>query len=138
MGRTASLRVTCSQVELSVATDDERLVDIGLSISPYTAHALRHLAASCCDPESGQRFRSGRSLLERSLNAVGATPERVEVLPGDPPRFVLAVASADGELRRIDLDLLDVAEVVLGHRLPVLAIDWPDHDWDGALRELAG
>jgi len=34
------------------------------------------------------------------------------------------------------MDLLDTAELIVARRLPVVAVGWPDHDWDAALRSL--
>ena len=138
--RPGALRITASRFELFASTPTGSIVQVGLDIGPDTAHVLRHLVATRVDVDTGTR-RPGatcRSLLERALQAVGAAPERVEVLAGGDrtPRFVLVVTCADGCLRRVALDLLDTAELIVARRLPVVAVGWPDHDWDAALRSL--
>lgn len=134
--RTGGLRITGSRFELTVLSDSGRLVDISLELPPETSHVLQHLAVTHVDPATGRRRRGGRTLLERSLNAVGAAAERLEVLPGDPPRFVLALVSSAGCVRRVDLDLVDAAELVVTQQVPIIAIGWPDRDWDGALARM--
>lgn len=135
--RTGGLRITGTRFELTVLSDDGRLIDIGLDIPPHTAHQLRHLAVAHVDRATGLRRQpSGRTMLERALATVGGYAEQIEVLPGDPPRFVLALITASGCMRRIDLDLLDTAELAVKNRLPVVAVGWPARDWDAALAQL--
>lgn len=134
--RTGGLRITGSRFEMTVLSDDGRLVDVGLDISPHTAHQLQHLTAAHVNNATGRRHRSGRTLLDRALTALGGAAEQIEVLPGDPPRFVLALITPSGCMRHIDLDLLDTAELAVAHGLPVVAVGWPERDWDGALAEL--
>ncbi len=58
------------------------------------------------------------------------------MLPGRPPRFVLVLVAPEGCLRRVDLDLLDTAELIVRRRVPVVAVGWPERDWDAALGAL--
>lgn len=135
--RTGALRLTGTRLELVASRPDGSLVHVDLDVGHQTAHALRHVAGAQLDVTTGQRHRcSSRSLLERALGAVGAVPEQVEVLPGSPPRFVLAMIAPDGCVRRLDLDLVDLAELIVSRRLPVVALNWPDVDWDAALASL--
>jgi hypothetical protein len=135
--RPGVLRVSSSRFELTVSTDDDRVVDVGLDIDGGTAHVLRHLLAAYVDPATGHRRRCvGRALLDRALGAVGAVSERIEVHHGQPPRFALALVAPTGCIERIDLDLVDTAELVVTRQLPVVAVGWPQRDWDGALGEL--
>ncbi|WP_052664531.1 hypothetical protein [Nitriliruptor alkaliphilus] len=134
----AAIRLSSSRVEFSVPSDDGRVVDVGFDISGTTAHALRHLLAAQLDPATGRPLCGrSRTLLERVLQAAGAVVERIEVLPGDPARLALAMITPDGVVRRIDLDLLDAAELLASHRVVAVALGWPDRDWDGGLRELS-
>ena len=126
-------------MEFWVPSDDGRVIDVGFDVSDRTSHALRHLLAAQCDPRTGQPLHgSRRTLLERTLQAAGGAIERVEVLPGDPPRLALAIVTPNGVMRRIDLDLLDTAELLASHRVPAVAVGWPEGDWDLGLRELLG
>jgi hypothetical protein len=135
--RCGALRVTDSSLELRTLTDDDRVATVELAIDRDTSHVLRHLLAAHLDPASDRRRRArGRSLLERSLAAAGGALDRVEVLPGEPPRFVLVLATPTGCLRRIDLDLLEVVELAASRRVPLVAVGWPERDWDGALGAL--
>lgn len=138
--RPGVLRITGKRFELLASTPTGSIVQVGLDIASDTAHVLRHLVATRVDVDTGARrpCAASRSLLERALQAVGAAPERVEVLAGcdGSPRFALVVTCADGCMRRVDLDLLDTADLIVARRLPVVAVGWPEHDWDGALRSL--
>jgi hypothetical protein len=135
--RPGILRLSGSRFALTVGTDDERVVDLHVDISPHTAATLRHVVAAHLDPESGQRHRrTHRPLLDRVLGAVGASAERLEVHPERPPRFVLVVSTPTGRAVRLDLDLLDAAELIVARRIPVVAIGWPSGDWDAALHRL--
>jgi hypothetical protein len=138
--RPGLLRITATRFELLASTPTGSIVQVSLDINPDTAHILRHLVATRVDADTGARRRcaASRSLLARALEAVGSAPERVEVLAdGDGrPHFALVMTCADGCVRRIDLDLLDTAELIVARRLPVVAVGWPEHDWDGALRAL--
>ncbi len=138
--RPGVLRIGATRFELLASTPTGSIVQVDLDIEPDTAHILRHLVATRVDVDTGVRRRctASRSLLERALQAVGGAPERVEVLAGGDgtPRFALVVTSADGCVRRIDLDLLDTADLIVARQLPVVAVGWPDHDWDAALRAL--
>jgi hypothetical protein len=132
-----AIRLGVSRVEFCIPADDGRVVDVGFGISDRTSHALRHLLAAQVDPGTGQRlYCARRTLLERALQAAGAAIERVEVLPGEPARLLLAIVTPDGVVRRIDLDLLDAAELLASHRVTAVAIGWPERDWDRGLREL--
>lgn len=135
-GFSGTLRITGSRFELTVTTDDDRLVHIGLDLPPHTVHLLHRIAAVHVDPATGRCRRTGRPLLRRALDAVGACASGIEVLPGEPPRFVLVVVTADGSSRRVDLDVVDTAELLLVRGLPIRAIGWPEHDWDRALARL--
>jgi hypothetical protein len=132
-----AIRVTNTRVDFSVPSDDGRAIEVGFDIDDRTSHALRHLLAAHIDPRTGARTHPGRrSLLGRILQATGAALERLEVLPGTPPRLVLATVTSSGVVRRIDLDLLDAAELLASHRVPAVAVGWPERDWDLELREL--
>lgn len=135
----STLRVGRSHLELTLPTDDHRVVDLTLDLQDGLAHALHHLlAARMGDARFPHRARTPRTLVERALGIVGAAPERIEVHPGEPPRFVLAVVCPDGRLQRLDLDPLDMAELATTRRIPLVAIAWPPTDWDAALRRLPG
>jgi hypothetical protein len=126
-----------SSVEFCVPSDDGRVIEVGFDIGSHTSHALRHLLASQIDPRTGRRLSCARrSLLERTLAATGAAIERLEVLPGEPPRLALATVTSNAVVRRIDVDLLDAAELLASHRIPAVAVGWPERDWDVGLREL--
>lgn len=134
-----AIRVTDATVELRVPSDDGRVIEVGFEVGGHTAHALRHLLAAHVDPRSGRRLHPARrSLLGRALEATGAAVERLEVLPGEPPRLVLATVAANGTVRRIDVDLLDAAELIASHRVGAVAVGWPERDWDDGLRQLLG
>lgn len=133
----AAIHLTTARIELHVPSDDGRVIEVGFEITGRTSHALRHLLAARHDPHRGHRPR-GRSLLERALEATGAAAERVEVLPGDPARLVLVTVTAGGLVRRVDLDLLDAAELLASYRIPAVAVGWPERDWDRGLHELLG
>jgi hypothetical protein len=135
--RTASIRVTSTRVEFAISAADHRIVEVGLDVDVETSHALRHLLAAHVDPATGRRLRRHtRPLLDRALGGVGAVIERVEVLHGAPPRFVLAMVTPAGVIRRTDLDVLDAAEVIATGGIRVVAVGWPPRDWDAGLREL--
>lgn len=132
-----TVRITGSRFELTAPTPDGGLVEVGLDIGSDTAHVLRHLVATHIDLPTGQRHRCARrSLIQRALRAVGADPDHLEVLPGQPPRFVLVVVGPDGCVRRVDLDLVDTAELIVVAKLPVRAVGWPPRDWDAGLASL--
>lgn len=132
-----AMRLTTDHVAFSLPTDDGRVVDVGFDIPGQTAQALRHAMAAHLDPDTGRRRRCARpTIIERALQAAGAAIERVEVRPGDPARLTLVMADPQGRLRRLDLDLLDTAELLASHRVPVVAIGWPERDWDADLRAL--
>ena len=133
------IRLSGSRVEFCVPSDDGRVVDVGFEVGAGTAHALRHLLAAAVDPATqGRPHCRRRTLLERALHTSGAAIERIEVRPGDPPRLELVLITSDGVVRRIDLDLLDAAELVASQRVPAVAVGWPARDWDRWLRELSG
>lgn len=132
-----AIRVSATRVDLSVPSDDGRAIEVSFDIDSRTSHALRHLLAAHMDPRTGHRVHPGRrSLLGRVLEATGAALQRLEVLPGDPPRLVLAAVTSSGVVRRVDLDLLDAAELLASHRVPAVAVGWPERDWDLGLRQL--
>jgi len=132
-----AIRLSSNRIEFCVPSDDGRVIEVGFDIGDHTCHALRHLLAARIDPLTGCRLPcTRRSVLARALAATGAALERVEVLPGTPPRLVLAIVTSEGIVRRIDLDLLDAAELLAGHRVRAVAVGWPDRDWDHELREL--
>lgn len=132
-----TLRINDQRLELTLVTDDDRVVDVGLDIQPDTAHVIRHTLAAHLQPGTGHRRRGcQRPLIERALAAVGAASDRIEVHAGQPPRFVLVVVTPMGCVTRVDLDLVDLAELVAARRLPIVALGWPQRDWDAALREL--
>ena len=134
-----AIRLCGSRVELCVPSEDGRVVDVGFDISDRTSHALRHVLGAHLDPRTGQPLHgTRRTLLERALQAAGGAVERVEVLPGDPPRLALAIVTPNGVMRRIDLDLHDTAELLASRRVPAVAVGWPERDWDLGLRELLG
>lgn len=135
----AAVRLSATRIELHVPTDDGRVVDVTFEISRTTSHAIRHLAAAAHDPAAGRTLRCPRrTLLERAIEATGAAVDHLEVLPGAPPRMGLVLRDADGQPRRLDVDLLDAAELLISHRMPAVAVGWPEHDWDRGLEELAG
>lgn len=132
-----AIRLTASRIEFCVPTDDGRVVEVPFDICAHTSHALRHLLAAQIDPRTRHQLHGARrSLLERVLAATGAGIERIEVLPGHPPRLALATITSNAVVRRIDLDLLDAAELLASHRVPAVAVGWPERDWDVGLREL--
>ena len=132
-----TIRLSASRVEFSVPSDDGRVIDVGFGIGAHTSHALHHLLAAHVDPRTGHRLHcTRRSLLERALAATGAAIERLEVLPGEPARLALATITSNAVVRRIDVDLLDAAELLASHRVPAVAVGWPERDWDVELREL--
>lgn len=134
-----TLRISDSRLELTLVTDDGRVVDVGLDIAADTAHVIRHTLAAQLQPGTGDRRRGcQRPLIERALSVAGAATERIEVHRGEPPRFALVVATACGSVQRLDLDLVDLAELVAARRFPIVALGWPPHDWDAALRDLTG
>lgn len=126
-------------VTLTVPADDGRVVNITLEVNPRTVHALRHLLAARSGQPSAPVAPQPRStVLHRALTEIGAAVERIEVLAGAPPRFVLVLVSPAGTVRRLDLDLLEATELVALHRVKVVAVDWPQRDWDAELRALLG
>lgn len=132
-----AIRLGRSRVEFCIPADNGRVVEASFSISDRTSHALQHLLAAQLDPGTGQWLPcTRRTLLERALQVAGAAIERVEVLHGEPARLLLAIVTPDGVMRRIDLDLLDAAELLASHRVAAVAIGWPERDWDRGLREL--
>ena len=136
--RRGALRVTDSSFVVTALTDDGRVVSTQLEISHATAHVLRHVLAAHLDPASGRRRRAaGRSVLERALTLAGGALQRIEVHHGDPARFVLVVAAPTGCMQRVDLDLVELTELVVRERtLPIVAVGWPEGDWDEALDQL--
>ncbi|MFP4149595.1 MAG: hypothetical protein ACLFUG_10770 [Nitriliruptoraceae bacterium] len=134
-----SIRLRGSCIEFCIPSEDGRVIEFDLDVGEHTAHALRHLVAAQRDPHTARHTSGGRpSLLQRSLSATGAAVERLEVQPGDPPRMLLALVTPNAIVRRIDLDLLDAAELLIWHRVPVVAVGWPERDWDTGLHELLG
>lgn len=132
-----AIRLSSDRIEFCLPSDDGRVIEVGFDIGEHTWHALRHLLAARTDPLTGCRLPcTRRSVLERALAATGATLERVEVLPGTPPRLALALVTSEGIVRRVDLDLLDAVDLLAGDRVRAVAIGWPDRDWDHELREL--
>lgn len=132
-----AIRLSASRLEFCVPSDDGGVVEVGFEISTHTSHALGHLLTAHINRRTGQRLPcSRRPLLERALAATGAAIERIEVLPGKPPRLALATITSNAVVRRIDLDLLDATELLASHRVPAIALGWPERDWDLGLREL--
>jgi hypothetical protein len=134
-----SLRLCASRLEMTIPADDGGAVDTAIDIAPGTVHALRHLmAARVSAPAGAMRHCRGATIIDRALAIAGATIERIEVRPGDPPHLSLAIVSPTCRIERIDIDVVELAELASTRRIPVVAVGWPARDWDGALRDLTG
>lgn len=132
--RSGHLRITNDRFELWLLDDRGTVVEVSLELDADAAARLRATASrhghavSC---HGGAR----RSLMQRALHELGGIPT-LEVHHGHPPRFVLALAGPWGR-RELDLDLVEVAELVIAGRMAITAIGWPSRDWDAELALLA-
>ncbi len=46
--------------------------------------------------------------------------------------------NSSGLIRRIDLHLIDAAELLACHQVRAVAVGWPERDWDHGLHERLG
>lgn len=133
--RCGHLRITHDCFELWLLTDRGEVIDVVIELGADTAKTLRAAAARHGHARECAASGSREPLLVRSLRALGVGEPVLEVHRGQPPRFALALTGPCGR-RELELDLADVAELVIGRRVPILAVGWPPRDWDAALADI--